>query len=254
MMDYLNTAHKMRNYAFEEYVASKLVEYGYPIFYRNLKVIYNKYEITEFDIVSTNFILEVKSSTFTNCKNKGFIQFYSNNLLPENFKYFIYSAQSTDDEITTLMNIYTNPDYIFINNLEKIKEYINPEKNIECLSNELLERFLHLHYTELNKLTFLYTPYTIYMNVYDTLVKLRDVNNRNYDDILHKLEVLEYLQKTKKLVFEKENIKNIYPFKIRRLMSKKLVLTSLNRVAIDLFYYIDTFQKDERYSKKYGAI
>jgi hypothetical protein len=240
----------MRNYEFEEYVASKLVEFGYPIFHRNLKVFYNKNEITEFDIVSMNFILEVKSSKFTNCKNKGFIQFYSNNLLPENFKYFIYSAQSTYDEITTLKNIYSNPDYIFINNLEKIKEYITPQKNIECLTKELVESLLHLHYTELNKITHIYIPYTIYMNVYDTLVKLRDIHTNNYADVPHKLEVLEYLQKTNKLVFDKENIQNIYPFKRRRFISKKLVLTSLKRVTIDLFYYIDTFQKDERYSKK----
>lgn len=227
-----------------EEVVSNLVDYGYYILYENLEIKYLGYStICEFDIVGLNFIIDVKTTKFHNSSNKtiNFLQAYR--LLPEGYKYFVYSPLFTEDEIEELKEIYTSPSFIFINDLKKIKEYISPVKNMECNTTRDLANLLRITDDEISKINKIYVPYSIYRTYYDSIIRLRNV----HDDLLltRKSSKIDSLIEENKIVFDKSHLENVYPFSSgdKYKNSCKLHIKSLDKIVLNQAYYNVDFKK-----------
>lgn len=237
-------------------VVSKLVDDGYYILYENLEVRYLGAPVCEFDIVGMNFIVDVKTTSFNNSSNKTINFLYAYNLLPKDYIYFVYSPLFTDNKIKELKEIYTSPSYIFINNLEKIKEYVSPMKNIECNTTRDLANLLWSTDDEMNKIRTIYVPYTIYKRHYDTLVRLRDTGDYNTIVLTGRINKIDSLVKENKLVFDKSHLENLFPFssgdKFKN--SSKLKLNSLDKIVLYPKYYSIDFNKEDKDNTSYKSV
>jgi hypothetical protein len=231
----------------EKEIVSKLEQLGYHIFYRNMYIYYNKCQVSELDIIGANFIVEVKSTKFENCETEGFKFFYRHNLLPKNYTYFVYSALSTDEAIKSLNETYAKSSYIFLNNIENIKEYIRPLKNIECTTTMALSNILRIHDNDLEKINKIYVPYDIYNKVHITLIYLLENKLYNFMDSRVKLDKLVMLVKTNKLVFTKDGLEYLYPLKKTHTPRRKLYLSKLIPIEFKPYYYIQSFRKCPKY-------
>ena len=167
--------HRMTNRMNHREVVSKLKGYGYYILSQYAEIMYNSRPIGQLEIVGMNFILDVKTTSFENSSNRTIDFLHRHNLLPEDYKYIVYSPLFTEDEIKELKEIYTIPSFIFINDLEKIKEYVSPVRNIECNTTRDLANLLWITDDEMNMINKIYIPYDIYKKHYETIRRLRDM-------------------------------------------------------------------------------
>lgn len=152
----------------ENSVAAALQDMGYSIFYRNVNVSYRKqFLFGEFDIVSRDFIVEVKSGRDITTRGIDFM--YSQGLLPTTFRYYVYCSCYNDDEIAHLNEEFGRPLITYINNLAIIR--VNHEPDCACsvsspgifmrLLRAPLETILHFQTIYMTKHTFI----RVYRNV-----------------------------------------------------------------------------------------
>lgn len=228
---------------FESQVENELIQLGYPIFYRNLTILCNHDQITEFDIISANFIVEVKSGAHFP-KLKGFNLVYRHNLLPENFIYFVYCPMISDEELKGMQEQYAKPSFVFIKNLSDITKYVKPIKNIYITNENMLYKFLKLGYENLLSFNTIYMPIDIYNAVYKKL--LSDQSTRK---LKKRLWNLQTLKANGKLCFS--NPSADYTF---RMINNSNVITSkhissIDRLSIDLYYNMYNIRKIVNRSK-----
>ena len=231
----------MTNQMKHQEVVSKLIEDGYYIIHENLEVRYLNSAICKFNIVGMNFILDVKTSLINNNSGSRINSLlYVRHLLPEGYKYILYSSLFTEDEIKELKDTYTSPSYIFINDLEKIKEYVSPMKNVECNTTRDLRNLLWITDDEMNKINTIYVPYDIYKKCYETLTLLRDIPENNTLMYTEKINRIESLIRENKLVFDKSHLENVFPFTSRKkkyIRLKYINLKSLDKIVFNQIYY-----------------
>ncbi len=157
----------------EQEVATALELLGYTIFYRNLNIIYNRSELSEFDIVCSKFIVEVKSGLPH--KMNGFRSMVSHRILPKEFKYFIYCKSLPDDMLKHLTEEYDKPNIQFINTLQPIVEQFPPEpKTCWIESQSLFDRFLNLPMETITQFKTIYLSKETFLITYDSLLRYRD--------------------------------------------------------------------------------
>ncbi len=236
-----------------EDVLSKLTEYDYTIFSKNMELRYLGYPLAEFDIVCMNFILDIKTTTFNNSSNRTINLLQTHNLVPEGYKYVVYSPLSTDDEVKQLKEIYTNPSILFITTLETIKEIIPPIKNIECTTTRDLANLMMVTDDEMEKINKIYVPYDIYKRHYDTITRLRDIPGFNVNLLTTKVNTIDRLIKENKLVFDKSDLEYVYPFRSGTNTSK-LYLSNLDKITLNPAYYKCNFKKNDIHNQSYPYI
>jgi hypothetical protein len=136
----------------EIYVSEQLQSRGYPVFHRNLEIIYDKRIVAELDIVSYDFIIEVKSGSTILSKSVESITSY--NMLPPRFTYYVLCLSKTDEEISEL--ITDNPRIKYINSLEYIYKHHAPIHvcNIETVTD--LKNFVGMPYNYIQSFTTIY--------------------------------------------------------------------------------------------------
>lgn len=158
----------------EQEVATALELLGYTVFYRNLNIIYNRSELSEFDIVCSKFIVEVKSGV-PPYKMNGFRTMLSHRILPKEFKYFVYCKSVSDDELKHLTKEYDHPSVQFINTLQPIVEQFPPEPK-ECWidSQGMFSRFLNLPMATINQFKTIYMTREIFLISYNSVLTNRD--------------------------------------------------------------------------------
>ena len=227
-------------------VVSKLTEYGYYIMTERLQIKYNSLCIGEFEIVGTNFIVDVKASSISRRTNRAYDFIYVYNLLPDNYKYIVYSPHLTTERIKELKELYSNPSYIIINNLEDIKNYISPMKNIECTTTRDLSNLLMITDDEMENINSIYIPYDIYKKVYDAMVYRNDTYISSTDQTLTKLNRLTLLL-NEKIRFDKTNLVNVFPFCSREKQPHSIHLSKLEKIKLTPTYYNSDFKKDAKY-------
>lgn len=225
----------------EQRVEDELRRRGYPIFYRNLNVYYNGHEITELDIVSSNFIVEVKSKCFKNTRSGGFDMFYRHNLLPTGFTYFVYSPEP-QEELNEYQKMYNNPSYFFINDIEQIARIIQPSIQMTIPNESILARVLNMTTKDLEGIDKLYVPSRAYKDLCHRLMYERDVYYAPEE--LYWSVKLEDLVKRGKVCFDAPS-PYAYPLKTSMMCNvKKLYIKSLDKpIVLDLYYHISAFQK-----------
>lgn len=227
---------------FETHVENELIKLGYPIFYRNLRILCNDDEITEFDIISTNFIVEVKSGNLG--KMKGFNLVYRHSLLPENFIYFVYCPMVSDEELKRFQEQYDKPSFVFIKSLSDITNYVRPIKNINITNETALLKFLKLSYECLQSFNTIYIPKEIYDSVCKKLI-----NDQSTRKLKKRLWNLETLKQNNKVSFNNPNSDDTF-----RMINNSNIITiknisSIDRLTIDLYYTMYNIRKIVSISK-----
>lgn len=185
---------------FEKKVADELFGKGYPILYRNLSVSLNGGLIGEFDIISKEFVVEVKSGKDINTIGLYFMR--NHDILPKEFSYYIYCPAINSDTIDMLNKDYSNNIFIYTNTLETIYERHKPiiECNIDSQSN--LCKVLNLSIESLKKFVKLYVKYDDYTKVFISLHYVRDTYS--HDEKIKWSDKLDFLVDSGILSFVEE--------------------------------------------------
>lgn len=139
---------------FESVVAAQLQALGYPIFYRNFHVYLNYTNISEFDIISDGFIVEVKSGR--HYKTRGLNFMHSHGMLPVGFRYYIYCPALDNEEIACLNASYAQKDLLYINSFTPIISNHKPSHSAALVSESVLANFLNLPMKTINLFDALY--------------------------------------------------------------------------------------------------
>jgi hypothetical protein len=100
----------------EDYVYKELIKNGYYVQHKNLTIIHKNEQITEYDIISTGFAIEVKSGKAPKFKLSQ--QRHQILFLPKNYKLYYY-CPNVDDENLENLN-FCMSKIIFVNKLEDI--------------------------------------------------------------------------------------------------------------------------------------
>jgi hypothetical protein len=232
---------------FEEVVAQQLKTLGYPIFYRNYKIMYHRTDLTEFDIVSNGFVVEVKSGKSTQAR--GLHALKSFNILPEPFRYYIYCPALDDDEIACL-NEYRGCDQImYINSYKLILQNHPPRRDCVFPSEGAFATFLNMPLRVINEFNTLYIRPLDYNIIMWRIQRYRD--RYSYTDNMSWSDKIYYLLKVKRLVVTQTLPQDIAPYFKHKNPSKTLMLNQLQRFPLPLYYDAHKFEKDKQMTDLY---
>lgn len=225
---------------FENIVAQQLKTLGYPIFYRNYKILYKNTSLTEFDIVSNGFIVEVKSGKTT--QTRGLHVLKSFNILPEPFRYYIYCPILDDDEIACL-NEYRGCDKVlYINNYNIILQNHAPRRDCVFQTESAFANFLNMPLKVINEFDTLYIRPFEYSVMQWRIKYYRD--RYSYKDNMTWSDKIDYLMRVKRLVVTQILPQDVAPFMKHKNPSKTLLLNNLHSFPLPLYYDSHQFEKD----------
>jgi hypothetical protein len=158
----------------ENSVTKALQDMGFPIFYRNVNISYMKrFLFGEFDIVSRDFIVEVKSGRDITTRGIDFM--YSQNLLPTAFRYYIYCSRYTDDEIAHLNEEFGRPYITYINDLAVIRANHVPVCECSVSGPGIFMRLLRAPLTTILRFHTIYMTKYTFIRVYRNVCYLRNL-------------------------------------------------------------------------------
>lgn len=149
----------------EKFVISELENKGYPIYYHNFRLKKDNIYVTEYDVISEGFIIEVKSGGEIPLNQRQFTNQIK--YLPEGYKLYCYCSNKTDQKIVELnTNIITkgcsavdftqNQEIKFINNLESIYNFHPVYNEVNITSQREFTKFLSLSFERLKNFTKVY--------------------------------------------------------------------------------------------------
>ena len=218
-------------YAFEKAVANELRALGYPVFYQNLKMRVNGITFIEFDIVSLDFILEVKAGK--SIKTCGLDMLYSHRRLPENFMIYIYCVAKTDEEIAE-QNESGLRNILYINDLRHIVASHPPRNICNIKSAKNLNRFLRIPYEMMLTFDKIYIQKESLDQIYYGLNYIKDWYSKS--DGLKRSDKLQYLLDHGKIVYVDEFNDHVPDFNRYYLNEGVINLKELNNIIIPLVY------------------
>jgi hypothetical protein len=163
---------------FEEKVANTLRGLGYPIFYRDVTITYTKkFVMGEFDIVSRDFIVEVKSGR--DITTRGIDLMYSQGLLPVGFAVYIFCPRFSDTEIAELNQDLYRPNITFINDLAVIRKHHEPVNECTVASASLFMRLLRTPLADILRFQKIYMTTHTFIRVYRNVSYMRDLYSKS---------------------------------------------------------------------------
>lgn len=192
----------------ENYVINELENKGYPVFFRNLRIECNKIQVTEYDVVSRDFIIEVKSGKDLSLKSSQPIKHLR--FLPLGYKLYYYCPCKSDEDIKMMNHAYNiEGGIIFINSLEEIYKNHKPYNEVNIKTQKDFTRFLSLSFDKLkifdkvnvDKETFYYT--------YLCLNYINDYYSKNDMNPILSSEKIRYLVDNKKINMVENFDKNV---------------------------------------------
>jgi hypothetical protein len=158
----------------ENSIAAALQDMGYPIFYRNVNISYMKrFLFGEFDIVSHDFVVEVKSGRDITTRGIDFM--YSQNLLPTAFRYYVYCSRYNDDEIAHLNEEFGRPHITYINNLAVIRASHEPVCACSVISPGIFMRLLRAPLASILRFQTIYMTKYTFIRVYRNVCYMRNI-------------------------------------------------------------------------------
>jgi hypothetical protein len=227
---------------FEKDVANELKQMGFPIFYRNVRIRYKKNDITEFDIVSSNFIVEVKYGKQKKVYLSGFDFIVEHNMIPDGYTYYIYIPSKNSEELSNLSQHYNKSNIVFINNLSQIRERHIPKKECNIETQSIFMKFLGLTMDEIKSFNMIYINDDTYSKLYNTLNYVRDSYSKI--DNIRWSQKLDYLLKMNKLKIIKTYNKSI-PSIQKKNAPKKIDLFAIKPIKFKLKYYLNDMNKSQ---------
>jgi hypothetical protein len=226
---------------FEKVVANELEKLGYPVFYRNFKIMYNRCYLSEFDIISYDFIVEVKSGK--DSQTKGLNLMHSHNILPKQFKYYIYCHILSDEEIHCLNTHLARGNILYINSLSTIQKFHNPMRDIHISSESAFCNFLNLPMSSIKKFNKVYMSSHIYVKTYTRAKFERD--RYSFTDNMTWSQKIDYLFNGQILSLKKDPPPNVPNMIIKKSIRNKVILKRLEHFTIPIFYTVNFMQKDK---------
>lgn len=224
---------------FENQVADELSKKGYYIFYKNIEIKYRGNTISELDIVSSEFVVEIKSGKCLNAD--GIYTLMSHNILPNNFIYYFYCPLYDDSEIAEFNLSFTNKHYklIYINNLETIYNNHKPDINILVENEKHLTRILGFTDSNLISINKLYMTFDTYSKTkalldYKTVV-IQDIfkniiRTNRLIHLEHKIHFIDESEQTDGFKIEKKQA------------LKKLFLDKFKPFTLELYFRYESFE------------
>jgi hypothetical protein len=147
----------------EKRVQRELMEKGYPVCYKNLKIRNRSSIIFEIDIVSLDFVIEIKSGKEIHSIVNQHISY--NKYVPKKYTIYFYSPVLSDEEVLYL-NKNNATRIIYINSLNVIYKNHEPCKEINIGSRNLLSRFLYLDFEKIKEFKKIYIKYEDFYRQY----------------------------------------------------------------------------------------
>lgn len=225
-------------YAFEKVVVEELKALGYPVFYQNLKMRMNGMTFVEFDIISLDFILEVKSGK--SLRTCGLDMLYAQRKLPENFVVYIYCKVKTNEEIAE-QNSSGLRNIVYINNLQEIVK-AHPPRNICNIKTEKnLNRFLRTPFELMKRFDMIYVLKDTFNHTHHSLNYIKDWYSKI--DGTKRSDKLRHLVDMGKIVFVDTFDANIPEFDRYYLGSSNHNLKTLHRITIPLIYKYNLYSQ-----------
>lgn len=172
----------------EKYVKHELEKRMYNIYYHNLNIIKDKIIVTEYDIISEGFVIEVKSGNEFINKNQIVNQ---KKYLPEGFKLYYFCPLMLTENLSEYKSIYK--DIEFINTLEPIFDTHKPIMNLNIKSQRHFTKFLSLHLETLKRFKKIYVDHTTYYYTYITVKYHNDYYNLNDAEMIYHSSKIDYL-------------------------------------------------------------
>lgn len=226
---------------FEGVVASQLATLGYPIFYRNFEIFYNRTQLSEFDIVSDGFIVEVKSGR--DYKTKGLNFMYIQGMLPVGYKYYIYCPMLSDDEIGCLNEYFERGPILYINSYAKIIENHRPCRDCVLVSESLFANFLNLPMAVINTFGKLYIKKADFDKMVHRVHNERD--RYSFNDNMRWSDKIDYLLRVDRLIVTSSPPPPHIPLMVREERTNRSIkLLRLEPFPIRRVYYINLMPKD----------
>ncbi len=180
----------------EHYVYNELKNFGYNIISRNLRFNSKKDQdaMFEIDILTYNFMVEVKACPKLYYTN-GFKKFLNNNnYFPKNFKCIYYLPLFDENEIIELNKNNLDNNIYYTKNLNYIYEnFPITYKKIKFESNTMLSRFLMFPLTFISKFSEIYVTKSNFNQVL-----ISRLYNDDYFDTIEKITLsdkIKYLLK-----------------------------------------------------------
>jgi hypothetical protein len=218
-------------YAFEKVVADELRALGYPVFYQNLKMRINGITFIEFDIVSLDFIVEVKAGK--SIRTCGLDLLYSHRRLPENFMIYVYCAAKTDAEIAE-QNENKLENILYINDLRQIVASHPPRNICNIKSAKNLNRFLRIPYEIMCSFDKIYIQKESFDKIYYGLNHIRDWCSKS-NGLKHSNK-LQYLIDHGKIIYVDKFDYHVPDFNLYYLNEGVMNLKEMNNIIIPLVY------------------
>lgn len=226
---------------FEETVARQLQDLGFPIFYRNLRILYDRSDLSEFDIISYDFIIEVKSGRECTTKGLNFMNLYG--LLPNDYKYYIYCHVLSNEEIACLNENCSRKNILYINSFAEIIKNHTPVRHCAIETESVFGNFLNLPIQTINQFDKLYVSKYIYNKTYFRVHNIRD--RYSVKDNLKWSDKLEFLMKQNRIILMENAPMHIPRMEKLYQSSIKIHLKKLEQFSIPRIYYISLFKKDD---------
>lgn len=227
--------------SFEMLTRNALVALGFPVLATNVKVFYNRTTLAEFDIVSSNFIVEVKSGVSYKLINKGLMTICKYKMLPPDFIYFVYLPNAPASVMKKYeryhRSLIKRNNLVFIKNLKEIFNYTKPVKNISCDSEHTFAQLMNT--STVNSVDKIY----VHRENYETLyAKLTECARMHPDDAQLAATIDRYNTAftSGKIVFSMDDLQYIYPY-AQKPYRAKIKLSELTPLHFDRHFHYTQF-------------
>jgi len=222
---------------FEKVTVRALFQLGYPIFYTNLKILHKEYQLSEFDIISDNFIVEVKSGRDVGTKGLFFLK--NHNMLPKGYIIYVYCPFYSNQQVKKFNKESSNCKIIYINDLRKIARRHKPSIKGIINDEETLRGFLrHENFYKFDKV---YMGMEMYNLLMSFLVYRKYKPQIEYMLNFGKIGVLEYMDEESRSCVERN-----VPYLRCWNKSHKIRMEEFKPIEFHIYYDI----KKERETKK----
>lgn len=205
----------------EKEVQAELISKGYPICYKNLKIKNGCLNLFEIDIISTDFVIEIKSGRETHSITNQHLSYHK--YIPERYVIYYYAPALSDEEIKDL-NESNGLRIIYTNTLETIYTNHQPCYEIVIPTQNLFSRFLYLDFPTVKKYNKIYIKYEDFFKQYFINKYLSDYT---YNGVSF-YKKINYLLKSGKIRMVNEFKDNIPVLIIQNKIPGKMAVEEIN--------------------------
>lgn len=223
---------------FEKEVCKVLESHGYHIFHRNLEIVISGNTFTEFDVVCSDFILEIKSGSYVDLN--GIHRLYQQDKIPKGFRIYVYCPVKTTKEIAEYNSDYDTSKILYINTLDPILENHKPLRICNIGTQSMFDRFLNLRMDTIRYFDKVYVDLEAFLQVVRTIACYRESYSKS-DGIRWSDKLVRLVKE--KIVEVRPLLDTRIPYLQKTVPVRKLLLKNLDQFVLDIYYNVNCFNK-----------